>query len=114
MPITYSQAALGATIEVPTLDGPHELNDSRRHAVGRGLPHPRPRHARSARRSAGDLHVQTYIEVPKKLTARQEKLLRELAELEQTEVSPHRKSFLERLREYFTPDRNHRDRTTKE
>jgi len=52
---------------------------------------------------AGDLHVQTFIEVPKKLSQRQEELLRELAELEQTDVSPHRKSFLERLREYFTP-----------
>ena len=103
MPITYSQAALGASIEVPTLAGPHELKipagtqsgDVFR-VRGRGLPDPRGG-------SAGDLHVQTYIEVPKKMTARQEKLLRELAEVEKTEVSPHRKSFLERLREYFTP-----------
>ena len=50
MPITYSQAALGATIEVPTLDGPARADDPARHAVGRGLPRPRPRHARSARR----------------------------------------------------------------
>jgi molecular chaperone DnaJ len=103
MPITYSQAALGASIEVPTLAGPHELKipagtqsgDVFR-VRGRGLPDPRGG-------SAGDLHVQTYIEVPKKMTARQEKLLRELAEVEKTEVSPHRKSFLERLKEYFTP-----------
>jgi molecular chaperone DnaJ len=53
--------------------------------------------------SAGDLHVQTFIEVPKKLGRREEELLRELAELEKSEVSPHRKSFLERLREYFAP-----------
>jgi molecular chaperone DnaJ len=104
MPITYSQAALGASIEVPTLSGPHELRvpagtqsgDVFR-VRGRGMPDPRGG-------PAGDLHVQTYIEVPKKLTTRQDKLLRELAELEKTEVSPHRKSFLERLREYFTPD----------
>jgi molecular chaperone DnaJ len=104
MPISYSQAALGAAIEVPTLSGPHELKipagtqsgDVFR-VRGRGLPDPRGG-------SAGDLHVQTYIEVPKKLTTRQDKLLRELAELEKTEVSPHRKSFLDRLREYFTPN----------
>ena len=103
MPISYSQAALGAAIEVPTLAGPHELkvpagtqSGEVFRVRGRGLPDPRGG-------SAGDLHVQTYIEVPKKLTATQEKLLRELAELEKTEVSPHRKSFLERLREYFTP-----------
>ena len=35
--------------------------------------------------------------------AKQEALLRDLADLEQTEVSPHRKSFLERIREYFQP-----------
>jgi len=102
MPISYSQAALGASIEVPTLSGPHELRvpagtqsgDVFR-VRGRGLVDPRGG-------SAGDLHVQTYIEVPKKLTPRQDKLLRELAEVEQSEVSPHRKSFLERLKEYFT------------
>jgi molecular chaperone DnaJ len=103
MPITYSQAALGATIEVPTLAGRHELTlpaGSQSGEVfrirGRGMPDPRGG-------SPGDLHVQTYIEVPKKLTARQEELLRELAETERSEVSPHRKSFLERLREYFAP-----------
>jgi len=103
MPITYSQAALGAAIEVPTLNGPYELKipgGTQSGEVfrirGRGLPDPHGG-------SAGDLHVQTFIEVPKKLGPRQEELLRELAELEQTEVSPHRKSFLERLRQYFTP-----------
>jgi len=48
------------------------------------------------------LHVQTYIECPKTYAAA-DKLLRELAELEQSEVSPHRKSFLERLKEYSRP-----------
>jgi molecular chaperone DnaJ len=102
MPITYSQAALGAMIEVPTLAGPHELRvpagtqsgDVFR-VRGRGMPDPRGG-------SAGDLHVQTYIEVPKKVTPRQDELLRHLAELEKTEVSPHRKSFMERLRNYFS------------
>ena len=103
MPISYSQAALGASIEVPTLSGPYELTvppGTQSGEVfrirGRGVSDPRGG-------SAGDLHVQTYIEVPKKLGRRQEELLRELAELEQTEVTPHRKSFLERLREYFAP-----------
>jgi molecular chaperone DnaJ len=113
MPISYSQAALGASIEVPTMAGPHELRvpagtqsgDVFR-VRGRGMPDPRGG-------SAGDLHVQTYIEVPKKLTPRQDKLLRELAEVEKSEVSPHRKSFLERLREYFTPNEA-TETTTKE
>jgi molecular chaperone DnaJ len=103
MPISYTQAALGAKIEVPTLSGPYELNipaGTQSGEVfrvrGRGVPDPRGG-------SAGDLHVQTSIEVPKKLTQRQETLLRDLAEVEQIEVSPHRKSFLDRFREYFTP-----------
>jgi molecular chaperone DnaJ len=103
MPISYSQAALGASIEVPTLNGKHELkippgtqSGEVFRVRGRGLADPRGG-------SAGDLHVQTFIEVPKKLTASQESLLRELADLERTEVSPHRKSFLERIREYFQP-----------
>ncbi len=54
----------------------------------------------------GDLHVQTYIETPKKLTTEQEKLLRELAELEHANVSPERKSFLETISEYITGSGN--------
>jgi molecular chaperone DnaJ len=52
--------------------------------------------------AAGDLLVQTYIEVPKRLEPRQEELLRELAEVENAHVSPQRKSFLEKLTSYFT------------
>ena len=63
---------------------------------GRGMPTPRGR-------GTGDLVVQVQVEVPKQLSAEQERLLRELAEVEQAEVSQHRKSFFEKLRDYFTP-----------
>jgi molecular chaperone DnaJ len=102
LPITYSQAALGAAIEVPTLAGRAELqipagsqSGELFRLRGRGMPDPRG-HA------VGDLVVQVYIEVPKKLTPRQEELLRELAEVENSHVSPQRKSFLEKLTSYFT------------
>ncbi len=101
LPITYSQAALGSTIEVPTLEGPDELtvpNGTQSGDVfkiaGRGMPDPQ-----SGRK--GDLLVQTFIETPKKLNDRQQELLRELAEIEQTNVSPQRKSFTEKLKDYF-------------
>jgi molecular chaperone DnaJ len=104
VPVTYSQATLGCTLEVPTLDGPHELkvpSGTQSGEVfklrGRGLPSPRSH-------GLGDLLVQVYIEVPKKLTPRQQELLRELAELEHTHVSPHRKSFIEKVKDYFTTD----------
>lgn len=102
MPITYTQAVLGATIEVPTLNGREAVSippgTESGHVFqlrGRGMPDPRggPK---------GDLVVRTYVEVPKKLAPRQEELLRELAELEETHVTPHRKSFLETLRDYFS------------
>lgn len=101
VPIAYTQAALGATIEVPTLDGPHELKLPRGTQTGevfrlrsKGMPSPRSR-------VVGDLLVQVNVEVPKSLSPEQEELLRQLAEQEHVEVSPHRKSFFEKVREYF-------------
>jgi molecular chaperone DnaJ len=55
-------------------------------------------------RGRGDLYIHTLVEVPKKLTKRQEELLRELAEIENSHVGPQRKSFFERLKDYFTAD----------
>lgn len=104
IPITYSQAALGAEIDVPTLDGKERLTVPPGTQPGtlfrlkrQGVPDPR-----GGRQ--GDLIVQTAIEVPTKLTSAQEKLLRELAQLEQVEISPHRKSFLEKLKDFFQPE----------
>jgi molecular chaperone DnaJ len=101
MPITYTQAALGAEIEVPTLDGPDKLVIARGtqsgevfKLAGRGMPNPRGG-------SKGDLLVQTFIETPKKISPDQEELLRNLAELEHADVMPERKNFLKRLAEYF-------------
>jgi len=104
LPISYSQAALGAEIEVPTLDGPENLQvspGSQNGEVftirGRGVvDHQTGR--------PGDLLVQVFIEVPKKLSDEQERLLRELAELDHESVLPHRKSFLEKLRTFFDSD----------
>ena len=52
----------------------------------------------------GDLLVQVNIEVPKKVTPKAETLLRQLAEEESVNVTPHRKSFFEKLKEYFTAE----------
>lgn len=104
LPITYTQAALGATIEVPTLEGRDELKVPAGTQSGdvfrirnRGMPDPHTG-------AMGDLLIQTYIETPKKLTNRQEELLRELAELEHTNVTPHRKTFLEKFAGWFTSE----------
>jgi molecular chaperone DnaJ len=101
VPINYSQAALGAVIEVPTLDGPENLtippgtqNAEAFTLKGRGMPDPRYR-------GRGDLHVQVHIEVPKVLNPEHEATLRRLAEIENAHVSPIRKSFFEKLKELF-------------
>jgi molecular chaperone DnaJ len=104
VPITYSQAALGTTLEVPTLSGRGELEvppGTQSGQVfrlgGQGMPDPR-------RRGLGDLLVQVLIEVPKKLSKEEQTLLRELAELEHKHVAPERKGFFDKLKEYFTAD----------
>ena len=101
VPITFTQAALGATVEVPTLDGPKPLQVVRGTQAGdvvrvRGLGMPEVRG-----RGIGDLHVHLHVEVPKTLSPRAEELLRELAAEERAAVSPKRSSFFSRLSEYF-------------
>lgn len=101
IPISYSQAALGAEIEVPTLDGPEPLridpgtqNGDVFTLVGKGVVNPRGG-------GPGDLLVQVFIEVPKKVNAEQEELLRKLAELDSESLLPHRKTFLEKVTALF-------------
>ena len=81
------------------------------HAAGRSLHAAGPGHARrpqfpSNSRGRGDLHVQITVEVPKRLSDRHEQLLRELAEIENTEVSPKRKSFFEKIKNLFHAEEN--------
>ena len=49
----------------------------------------------------GDQRVTVVIEVPRKLTSKQRQLLVELAETENVEVTPARKGFLDKLKDYF-------------
>jgi len=101
VPISYSQAALGTSLDVPLLDGKHVLDipaGTQPGEVirlrGKGMPDPHSRRK-------GDLLVEIHLEVPKKLNQRQEEILRELAELEKKNVSAHQKSFLEKVKDYF-------------
>src|SRR4051812_46138689 len=104
VPISFPQAALGAEIQVPTLDGPDRLHVPKGtqsgdvlRIKGRGMPD-------IGGRSRGDELVEVVVETPRHLSPRQEELLRELAEIEHGDVSPRRKSFFEKLRDYFTED----------
>lgn len=101
LPVSYTQAALGSEIEVPTLNGPEKLVIARGTQSGevfklRGQGVADPRGGR-----VGDLLVQTFIETPKNVSGAQEELLRQLAEIEEVDVLPQRKNFLRRIAEYF-------------
>jgi molecular chaperone DnaJ len=60
---------------------------------------PDPRGGRS-----GDLLVEVQVEVPRKLGNDQEELLRQLAEIEEANVSPHKESFLDKLMDWFSSE----------
>jgi len=105
VPISFTQAALGAEIEVPTLEGaenmtlPHATQSGDLARLrGRGLPDIQGY-------GRGDLLVQLVVEVPKKLTSRQEELLREFASSQRKGVLPQRESFLEKLAKYLKQDK---------
>ena len=111
VPISFAQATLGAVVEVPTLDGREHLEVPRGtqsgdvlRIKGRGMPD-------IGGRARGDELVEVVVETPRHLTPRQEELLREFAEIEHQEVSPRRKSFFEKLRDYFTEETESDDRT---
>lgn len=101
LPITFTQAALGAEVEVPTLEGKTSIAVPRGAQGGdiitlerMGLPNMRGH-------GKGDQLVRMVVEVPKKLSDAQEHLLREFAKTESADVSERRKSFFEKLKEYF-------------
>ncbi|MFH1023943.1 MAG: molecular chaperone DnaJ [Planctomycetota bacterium] len=102
VPVTLSQAALGTSIDVPTLEGrttlkvpPGTQSGQILRLRGMGVPDIHG-HGR------GDLLVRVIVEVPRRLSPKQESILRELAKIEEENVSPERKSFLERMKKYFT------------
>lgn len=98
MPIGFSQAALGAEIEVPTLEGKHtlKLHAGTQHGELFRIREQGTPNLRSGKR--GDLVVITKIEIPKKLTKAQEKILREFAATEDKSVLPESHGFLDKIR----------------
>lgn len=102
LPISFTQAALGCEVDVPTLKG-----SVTKVKVPKGTQHGDILNVRGEGLPAmhgwgkGDLLVQAVIEVPARLTARQEELLREFAEIERLHPSPKTKSFFQKMKEYF-------------
>ena len=100
VPISFTQAALGATIQVPTLDGKVDYEIPEGTQTGRefvlrdkGIPEV----GNSRRR--GDHRFTVVVETPTHLTREQKELLRQLDGT--IEVSPKRKKFIDNLKNFF-------------
>lgn len=101
VPISFAQAALGAQIEVPTLDGkvkmkvPAGTQTGKMFRLrGKGIPH---LHGGGR----GDQHVRVVLETPTELSDEQRQLLERFAELTGEQTHPQSRSFLNKVRELF-------------
>jgi len=102
VPVGFVQAALGADIEVPTLDNkamiklpagtqPGTMFRLKGHGIKSVQGH-----------GSGDLHVRINVEVPTHLTAAQKAKLQEFSELCNGKESPLSQSFFERAKKLFS------------
>ena len=102
LPITYADAALGTTIEVPCINGskvnvkiPAGTQYGKQLRVkDKGMPILR-------RNSFGDLYIRIIPEVPVSLSKRQKELLEEFKKLENIKLSPNIKSFFEKAKRFW-------------
>ncbi|MEM7807963.1 MAG: molecular chaperone DnaJ [Planctomycetota bacterium] len=116
VPVSFTTAALGGSIDVPTLAKPDDSANIGQESLdiragtqhgevfklrGQGLPD-----VRGLRR--GDLMVQVLVEIPKKLSQEQQDLLRQFAETEDDHhhhsAMPQRKGFLDKLKSMLAGD----------
>lgn len=104
MPISFSTAALGGEIEIPTLDGkasikiPAETQSGKQFRLrGKGI-----KGVRSS--THGDLHCHVIVETPVNLTERQKELLREFESINDKDNerhNPRAKSWMNKVKDFF-------------
>jgi len=104
MPVSFTVAALGGEIEIPTLDGsakirvPNETQSGKVFRLrGKGIKGVRSQ-------TAGDLLCHVVVETPISLTERQKELLRELEAINQRDSerhNPRAKSWMDKVKEFF-------------
>jgi len=99
MPITFAQAALGAEIEVPTLDGkvryavPEGTQTGTTFRLkGKGIPY-------VGYKNRGDQYVTVVVETPTGLSKEQKELLKKFCDSVADEAQPKKKSFFEKLKD---------------
>ena len=101
VPVSFVQAALGDTIEVPTIDGKVEMkipagiqSGTMLRLKSRGIPFLRGN-------GRGDQLVRIKVLTPQKLSARQKELLKEFGEISGENVNPEQKSFMDTIKKMF-------------
>jgi len=101
-PISLADAALGVTVEVPTIDGgrakvkiPQGTQNGKQFRLkGKGMPMMR-------NKSYGDLYIQAITEVPVSLTKEQKSLLEKFKKLEDEKSNPIIKDFFEKAKKFW-------------
>lgn len=101
MPISFTQAALGAEVKVPTFNGHEQLtikpgtqHGSTFHIPDKALPN-----LRTKRR--GDLIVVLMVEIPNRLSSKQKEMLREFAKTENDRILPQSRTFWKKIKNYL-------------
>ena len=104
MPISFSQAALGGEIEIPTLDGSAKIKIPPETQSGQVF-RLRGKGIKGVRSSyPGDLLCAVVVETPVRLTDRQKDLLRELEEINRKDGprhNPRAKGFMDKVKDFF-------------
>jgi molecular chaperone DnaJ len=104
MPVSFTVAALGGDIEIPTLEGQAKVKIAAETQTGQVL-RLRGKGIKGVRSAhPGDLLCEIVVETPVKLTERQRELLREFEELSLANGerhNPRAKSFMDKVREFF-------------
>jgi len=99
--LAMTQAVLGVTLDVETLDGAEEITlppatqtGRELRLKGRGVPHVQAR-------GRGDLIIRVVVDTPEDLTREQEELLRQLAVARGEDVAPAESGLLSKIRHAF-------------
>ena len=101
VPISFSQAALGCEIEVPTLGGRVSMKIPEGIQAGQKMKLGKKGITKLGGYGFGDQIITIHVETPTKLSKEQREIFQRLSELEQNSSNPMTKGFFDRVKELF-------------
>jgi molecular chaperone DnaJ len=101
VPISFSQAALGTEIEVPTLGGRVSMKIPEGTQAGQKMKLRNKGITKLGGYGFGDQIITIHVETPTKLSKEQREMFSRLSELEQNTSNPMSKGFFEKVRDLF-------------